>query len=55
MTTGVLDTMYFLLNIPYTLNLSYIYAIFLIKKILISYKIFLKSGLTSCYLQVCLW
>ena len=41
----------------YTLNLSYmyIYAIFSIKKILISYIIFLKSGLTSCYLQVCLW
>ena len=32
----------------YTLNLSYIYPIFLSKKILYSYIILVKSGLTPC-------
>ena len=44
MATEEVEVMYFLLS--YTSNLSYIYPIFSSKKILYSYIIFVKSGLT---------
>ena len=46
MPTGEEEAMYFLAK--YALNLPYIYPIFSSKKILFSYIIFVKSGLTSC-------
>jgi hypothetical protein len=47
MATEEVEVMYFLLS--YTSNLSYIYPIFSSKKILYSYIIFVKSGLTPCH------
>jgi hypothetical protein len=47
MATEEVEVMYFLPS--YTSNLSYIYPIFSSKKILYSYIIFVKSGLTPCH------
>ena len=45
MTIGEVEAMF----AKYTLNLPYIYPIFSFKKILYSYIIFVKSGLTPIY------